>query len=275
MRKLAVGGLFLMFVTGCTSELPAERVGAFSSDPAIGLTIAQIQGGDVSVKIAATNFKIVPPASATEHHKFGEGHVHLFLDIPPTAPGEVIPKIPGVFHVADTQTVLHDVTNGHHVLIGVLGYSDHLPYEHWSYDAKTRNYSGAIARVEFTVTGSSAVATAPSPSPTAAPTSAPTALPSVAPSPTQSGPVSANSVKVVPNADNGGAYDPSSLSVSKGTTITWTWTDPNSQHSVTGSNFDSGLQGNGYTFKYTFTATGTFDYHCTIHPAMTGSVTVT
>jgi plastocyanin len=38
--------------------------------------------------------------------------------------------------------------------------------------------------------------------------------------------------------------------------------------------FDSGSLATDATFSQTFDAAGTFAYHCTIHPSMTGTITV-
>ncbi len=46
------------------------------------------------------------------------------------------------------------------------------------------------------------------------------------------------------------------------------------QHSFTGNGFDSGHLNPGGTYSHTFTAPGTYAFHCTIHASMTGSVTV-
>ena len=71
------------------------------------------------------------------------------------------------------------------------------------------------------------------------------------------------------------SFSASSITVTKGTTVTWTNKD-NMTHTVTAddNSFDSGNIGNGGTFSFTFNNTGSFAYHCSIHPAMTGSVTV-
>ncbi|MDE1861729.1 MAG: cupredoxin domain-containing protein [Thaumarchaeota archaeon] len=76
-------------------------------------------------------------------------------------------------------------------------------------------------------------------------------------------------------------FDPSNISVKNGTTVIWTNKD-NTAHTVTSGDpsagpsgqFDSGLIKPGDTFKHAFTAVGTTDYFCTIHPWMTGKVTV-
>ena len=38
--------------------------------------------------------------------------------------------------------------------------------------------------------------------------------------------------------------------------------------------FDSGLFGPGTAFSFTFPDTGTFAYHCSIHPTMVGTITI-
>ncbi len=76
-------------------------------------------------------------------------------------------------------------------------------------------------------------------------------------------------------------FIPASLSIAKGTKITWTNKD-SYDHTVTSGIpghpsglFDSGnIAANG-TFSYTFDSTGTFQYYCRIHPdIMQGTITV-
>ncbi len=73
----------------------------------------------------------------------------------------------------------------------------------------------------------------------------------------------------------GNAFSPSSLSVSTGTTVIWTNTDV-VDHNVTSDTglFSSGTLSPGATFSFTFSATGTYRYSCTLHPGMVGSVVV-
>ena len=71
-------------------------------------------------------------------------------------------------------------------------------------------------------------------------------------------------------------FNPASVTVSAGDTVTWTNED-NVGHDVTGDGFKSGDPGalqNGDTFEHTFDKAGTFDYVCTVHPGMEGSVKV-
>ena len=70
------------------------------------------------------------------------------------------------------------------------------------------------------------------------------------------------------------AFNPASATVSSGGTVTWTNTD-STAHTVTfDSGPDCGNLANGATKTATFSQAGTFPYHCTIHPNMKGTVTV-
>jgi plastocyanin len=71
------------------------------------------------------------------------------------------------------------------------------------------------------------------------------------------------------------AFNPPEITVKSGTAVTWTNQD-SMMHTITAPGlFDSGTLGQGKTFSYTFTDSGTFDYGCSIHPSMKGKVTVT
>lgn len=70
-------------------------------------------------------------------------------------------------------------------------------------------------------------------------------------------------------------YDPRDLTVELGTTIVWT-NIGELPHTVTDINgaFDSGLMLKDDVYERRFDELGTFDYFCTLHPNMVGSVTV-
>ncbi|HSW66363.1 MAG TPA: cupredoxin domain-containing protein [Bacillota bacterium] len=73
------------------------------------------------------------------------------------------------------------------------------------------------------------------------------------------------------------AYTPASITVKKGTSVTWTNED-SAQHTVTiddGTGPHSQPLNKGDTYTYTFSDAGTYKYHCTFHSNMTGTVTVT
>jgi plastocyanin len=69
------------------------------------------------------------------------------------------------------------------------------------------------------------------------------------------------------------AFNPATITVSKGATVTWTQKD-DAPHTVTGTGFDSGTLAKGQTFSHTFNDAGTFDYGCSIHSGMRGKVIV-
>jgi len=73
----------------------------------------------------------------------------------------------------------------------------------------------------------------------------------------------------------GMAFSPNRLLVSAGATVEWTNRDP-VEHSVTADDgsWDSGSIAPGGTWRHTFTTPGTYAFHCTPHPYMTGAVVV-
>jgi len=74
-------------------------------------------------------------------------------------------------------------------------------------------------------------------------------------------------------------FQPNPLTVPVGTVVVWTNQDtaPHTATSDTGSafTFDTGMLQKGQSGRVTFTTAGTFAYHCTVHPNMHGSITVT
>lgn len=74
------------------------------------------------------------------------------------------------------------------------------------------------------------------------------------------------------------AFDPGLLTVKTGTTVTWTNQDsaPHIIVSDTGSPvpFSSDSLPKGASYSFTFTQAGTYTYHCSIHPSMTGTIVV-
>ncbi|HSW80299.1 MAG TPA: cupredoxin family copper-binding protein [Candidatus Saccharimonadales bacterium] len=75
------------------------------------------------------------------------------------------------------------------------------------------------------------------------------------------------------------AFSPANITVKKGTAVTWTNND-SATHNVKETDGKSGGPNsqdlpNGQSYTFTFNTVGTFNYHCSIHPDMTGTVTVT
>jgi plastocyanin len=72
-------------------------------------------------------------------------------------------------------------------------------------------------------------------------------------------------------ADN--SFDAADLTVATGTTVTWQWADGASRHNVSGDGFTSPTQDAG-SFAHHFDQPGRYDYRCTLHYGMDGTVTV-
>jgi plastocyanin len=70
------------------------------------------------------------------------------------------------------------------------------------------------------------------------------------------------------------AFTPPTTTVSSGSTVTWTNGD-STDHTVTfDGGPDCGHLATAASATVTFPAAGTYNYHCTIHPSMKGTVTV-
>lgn len=93
------------------------------------------------------------------------------------------------------------------------------------------------------------------------------------------------SVSIVPNASTMGdkAYSPNPIEVKIGGGVTWS-NDDSQIHTATsgsvgsadsGSVFDSGILSPGATFDFVFDKAGTYNYYCTLHPQMVGTINVT
>ncbi len=76
-------------------------------------------------------------------------------------------------------------------------------------------------------------------------------------------------------AITGFAFQPASITVKAGQSVTWTNRDP-AQHTVTeqGGTFTSPVLGSGASYRRSFDRAGTYSYFCAIHPSMKGTVVV-
>jgi LPXTG-motif cell wall-anchored protein len=70
-------------------------------------------------------------------------------------------------------------------------------------------------------------------------------------------------------------FDPGQITVAPGTTVTWV-NEGQAPHTTTADDgtWDSGTLQPGEDFSFTFDQSGTYTYHCSIHPDMTASVKV-
>jgi quinohemoprotein ethanol dehydrogenase len=77
------------------------------------------------------------------------------------------------------------------------------------------------------------------------------------------------------------AFNPGTIIVPPGTTVTWTNKSSGQPHSATSTvsetnpvAFDSGILNPGESYSFTFDTPGTYDYFCVPHPFMRGKVVV-
>jgi plastocyanin len=96
-------------------------------------------------------------------------------------------------------------------------------------------------------------------------------------------------ITVVVNASTmgSGAFAPNPFTESFATRATVIWVNADQTMSAYGTSgtthhlisdtgvFDSGTLAPGKTFSFTFAAAGTYTYHCSLHPTMVGTVTIT
>ena len=72
-------------------------------------------------------------------------------------------------------------------------------------------------------------------------------------------------------------FEPRTLTVAVGTKVTWVNRD-DVPHTATSTakpkRFDSGTLDTDGTFSHRFSAPGTYDYFCVVHPKMTGQIIV-
>ena len=70
-------------------------------------------------------------------------------------------------------------------------------------------------------------------------------------------------------------FEPANAAIQPGDTVMWV-NEGNTPHTVTADDgsFDSGTLQPGESYSHTFQSAGMVPYHCSIHPFMTGSVTV-
>lgn len=121
-----------------------------------------------------------------------------------------------------------------------------------------------------TTAATSTATTEPTESPTATATAEPTETPTEAP--TQAATEEPSGTTHSATIEN---FQLPDLMIAVGDTIRWTNAD-GAPHTSTGRNseWDSGTIPQGSAFSETFTTAGSFEYYCTIHPSMVGTITV-
>lgn len=91
--------------------------------------------------------------------------------------------------------------------------------------------------------------------------------------PTETPQTAGGGSKIVDVAIQSFAFNPVSVEISTGDTVKWTNMD-SATHIIKGSTFESGSLAKGDTYEFVFTEPGVYDYICSIHPSMKGTVTV-
>ena len=95
------------------------------------------------------------------------------------------------------------------------------------------------------------------------------------PAPAPSGPATTVSIPQGASALTVTGYSPNPVNVTVGTTVRWANSDSVAHTSTAdGGAWNSGSVNGGGTFDFKFQSAGTFNYHCTIHPNMVGTVVV-
>jgi plastocyanin len=74
------------------------------------------------------------------------------------------------------------------------------------------------------------------------------------------------------------AFSPATLTIKTGTVVTWINQD-GAPHQIASDpespvQFTSESLANGASYQFTFNQTGTYTYHCSIHPSMKGTIIV-
>ena len=83
-------------------------------------------------------------------------------------------------------------------------------------------------------------------------------------------------VSITTNSSNVFVFKPKTLTISVGMKVVWI-NKTQVEHTATsddGTTFNSGPIAPGGKFGFVFTKKGTFTYHCTFHPFMTGTIIV-
>jgi len=71
------------------------------------------------------------------------------------------------------------------------------------------------------------------------------------------------------------AFDPVALTITTGTTVTWTNNDTVAHNVLSDDgSWGSNSLAKGDSFSFTFTKSGTFSYHCGVHPTMKATIIV-
>jgi hypothetical protein len=129
--------------TTATGAPYASNVTLQIKSPAPG---TQVKGNVVVLDLAVEGVTIRPADGDTSGTT---GHFHVFIDRPPLAFGEIIPKEPGIIHTPDNPVTVAGLSLGNHKLSVVVG------------DGAHRSISRTPAETEVNILGPTVEATAP------------------------------------------------------------------------------------------------------------------
>ncbi|MGE5142847.1 MAG: cupredoxin family copper-binding protein [Acidobacteriota bacterium] len=73
---------------------------------------------------------------------------------------------------------------------------------------------------------------------------------------------------------DGVKFEPATITVAPGDTVTWINKDPFPHTATAAGVFDSREIAPGKSWKWTARKAGVYDYVCTLHPTMKGTITV-
>jgi amicyanin len=141
------------------------------------------------------------------------------------------------------------------------------------FTSRKHRYGAAIAGfalVGLSACGGASAAKSAAPQDTTTMPPMPTTAVTAAPA---SGPAVATSSVAISNF----AFGPAVITIKAGTTVTWTNKDEE-PHTVTFNQLGTrspNLTGTAVTYSQSFSTPGSYDYHCSIHPFMHGTVIVT
>jgi plastocyanin len=113
----------------------------------------------------------------------------------------------------------------------------------------------------------------PAPVPTTQPAgNTPVVTPPPAPAPVPT-PTPKSTVETIQINIQNFSFSPAEATITVGSTVVWTNND-SAPHQIASNSFNSSPLSQGGTFSQKFATAGTYDYHCAIHPSMTGRIIV-
>ena len=140
----------------------------------------------------------------------------------------------------------------------------------------TASPSPSATAAQASATPTVTLSTSPAPRRTASPTPSPTRSPTPSPKPSTTNSPSRVAKTYPISAVSGNRFSPTSLTLRRGDSVLVTNKDSRDHDfTIAALGKGSGTMAQGDTYGLTFTSTGSFDFVCTIHRGMDGTVRVT